>query len=958
STTLERKKDPNDFNLSAPNSHHEDEELSSDKDVDEWLNAEMSKRMTRQDKEEEEDALIDILKIVLPPKEMNPGSFTLSCTIGNLKLYVMTDLGAGVNVMPKSLFEHFQLADLKETSMVVEMADMTKKAPLGIMENILVKIDKFMFHFDFVVIDMLKGLNETMILGRPFLATIHAQIDVFRREILLGIGEEKVNFDMNGGICHSRELEGSQDDEVGSHLLENVVSRWHVCKPVRITFVDCEKDCGQWPTCNPDLRFCSGYDAIYGQEKVRCSIRYGNKNINDVTRERRYYEWVAHNYDFNVKSRRATEKERYALDEVWEKCEKFHDTIKLWYDKGFEEEELWQNGIEEIDYTPLILVQKAKLEWLQLGDSNTAYFYKVVKSQAARNRIDSVTTSNGVCVDGDQEIRDAIFAIGDNKAPGPNGYSTAFFKEVWDIIDADVSRAINEFFTNRVLLKELNHTIIALILKLMHNYHLDRGTPRCAFKVDIQKTYDTVDWNFLREVLIGFGFHPRMIGRIMECVTSTSFSVGINGSLYGYFKVIMDSLEEFKNALGLTPNLPKSTAYFCNVLNYVKISILNILPFKEAKLPVKYLGVPQVPSRLLYRDCSDLIEKVKRRISDWKNKSLSFAGRFSSFALFLREMKKGKAKVSWEVVCLPKKEGGLVNGARASAWFDNWCSLSPLLDYILNRDIYGDMFRLSAKVMDVIDSGAWRWPIEWNSKYPNLDYIILLNLSSISVRLVWKNSDNILRHAIHLWLVIHRKHKTQDKLRQWDVSSNTNLNLLRCLLCKTQPDSHDHSSLQDKGDTAGAVVVTRWRWMRGGWCGGEDGDVAVVVMVAGAWYTKDQENLNPRPKDYPFMDWLLTKVGHTNVSKPVKKSLLKIGLIDCFQEDVVKDLRESSFDDYKWMFDLEIDQLVNEYELGIGNKGHMLEDIWENCRKVQGDNTYWWHDKKSEEEERRKLGVE
>ncbi|GJZ14598.1 hypothetical protein Tco_0550275 [Tanacetum coccineum] len=40
---------------------------------------------------------------------------------------------------------------------------------------------------------------------------------------------------------------------------------------------------------------------------------------------------------------------------------------------------------------------------------------------------------------------------------------------------------------------------------------------------------------------------------------------------------------------------------------------------------------------------------------------------------------------------------------------------------------------------------------------------------------------------------------------------------------------------EDEGDTAGAVVVTRWRWMRGGWCGGEDGDVAVVVMVAGAW---------------------------------------------------------------------------------------------------------------------------
>ena len=70
----------------------------------------------------------------------------------------------------------------------------------------------------------------------------------------------------------------------------------------------------------------------------------------------------------------------------------------------------------------------------------------------------------------------------------------------------------------------------------MHNYHLNRGPPRCAFKVDIQKACDTVDWNFLRWVLIGFGFHPRMVSWIMECVSSTSFFVSLNGSLYGYFK--------------------------------------------------------------------------------------------------------------------------------------------------------------------------------------------------------------------------------------------------------------------------------------------------------------------------------------------------------------------------------------------------------------------------------------
>ncbi|GKC74743.1 hypothetical protein Tco_1120626 [Tanacetum coccineum] len=50
-----------------------------------------------------------------------------------------------------------------------------------------------------------------------------------------------------------------------------------------------------------------------------------------------------------------------------------------------------------------------------------------------------------------------------------------------------------------------------LTQELMHNYHLDRGLLRCTFKVDIQKAYDTVDWDFLKRVLIGFGFHSHMI---------------------------------------------------------------------------------------------------------------------------------------------------------------------------------------------------------------------------------------------------------------------------------------------------------------------------------------------------------------------------------------------------------------------------------------------------------------
>nr|GEU75530.1 hypothetical protein [Tanacetum cinerariifolium] len=242
------------------------------------LERKMSKRMTGQDKEEEDDALIDIFKKV-------------------------ADLGVVVNVVPKSLFEHLKLADLKETNMVVGMMDMTKKALLGIMENILLKIYKFLFHSDFVVIDMLEGLNETMLLGRPFLAAIHAQIDVFRREISLGIGEEKVKFDMNGGICHSRV-------PFEKIYMASSIQESKNFNPLEIEMM--------YSFMNP----------------LRAS--YWSKEIFDVYDEEFDSEIEHLVNEYELKAGR----KKYSLDEVWEKCEKFHDTTKLWYDKGFEEEEL------------------------------------------------------------------------------------------------------------------------------------------------------------------------------------------------------------------------------------------------------------------------------------------------------------------------------------------------------------------------------------------------------------------------------------------------------------------------------------------------------------------------------------------------------------------------------------------------------------------------------------------
>nr|GEV21095.1 zf-CCHC domain-containing protein/DUF4219 domain-containing protein/UBN2 domain-containing protein [Tanacetum cinerariifolium] len=100
-------------------------------------------------------------------------------------------VGASVNVMPRNTFEHLRIADLRKTNMLVEMADMPNKAPLGITENILVRINIFLFPSDFVIID--KTPNETIILARPFFETIHTEIDVFDKKISLGVDNARKN---------------------------------------------------------------------------------------------------------------------------------------------------------------------------------------------------------------------------------------------------------------------------------------------------------------------------------------------------------------------------------------------------------------------------------------------------------------------------------------------------------------------------------------------------------------------------------------------------------------------------------------------------------------------------------------------------------------------------------------------------------------------------------------------
>ncbi|GJY09885.1 retrotransposon protein [Tanacetum coccineum] len=131
----------------------------------------------------------------LPQKEKDPGSFTLPCFINNICFNkALVDLGASVSVMSLSTYTNLGLGNLSRTRMTIELADRIIKQPKGIAINVLVRIDKFVFPIDFVILDIPEDNDVPLIIGRPFLSTVHVKIDVYKRKVTLRVGEEKLVF--------------------------------------------------------------------------------------------------------------------------------------------------------------------------------------------------------------------------------------------------------------------------------------------------------------------------------------------------------------------------------------------------------------------------------------------------------------------------------------------------------------------------------------------------------------------------------------------------------------------------------------------------------------------------------------------------------------------------------------------------------------------------------------------
>ncbi|GJZ55165.1 reverse transcriptase domain-containing protein [Tanacetum coccineum] len=142
-----------------------------------------------------ENCSADILK-KLPKKLGDPGKFLIPCSFSELKCQALADLGASINLMPLSVWKRLGLPELIPTRMTLELANRTVCTPAGIARDVFVPVGKFTFPADFVIVDYIADARIPLILGRPFLRTAHALIDVHGEELILRDGNERLILNM------------------------------------------------------------------------------------------------------------------------------------------------------------------------------------------------------------------------------------------------------------------------------------------------------------------------------------------------------------------------------------------------------------------------------------------------------------------------------------------------------------------------------------------------------------------------------------------------------------------------------------------------------------------------------------------------------------------------------------------------------------------------------------------
>ncbi|XP_059442158.1 uncharacterized protein LOC132174537 [Corylus avellana] len=335
----------------------------------------------------------------------------------------------------------------------------------------------------------------------------------------------------------------------------------------------------------------------------------------------------------------------------------------------------------------------------------------------------------------------------------------------------------------------------------------------------------------------GFKFHPNCLKMKLTHLCFADDLLIFSEASVSSVKVIKAALVEFEELSGLKANPSKSSFYCSGISDRVKNKLLTDLQMKEGNLPVRYLGVPLISSRLSSADCGVLLDRITDLIDSWLSRKLSY--KFNRFLWNGKDVEAAKAKVAWSEVCFPKKEGGLGlkrlellnlrdiakkflrfevgNRENIYLWLDLWHPAEILIEKYGYRAVYDAQSREEAKLSSVIHNGSWFW------KPARSDDLVDIQASLLEISLwpidkpiwtasrkgVFVSSDTwealrekkeqitwwklvwfpfaIPKHDFILWLAMKGRLVTGDRLLTWGYNGDVN-----CVFCRNQLESRDH----------------------------------------------------------------------------------------------------------------------------------------------------------------------
>ncbi|XP_026377950.1 uncharacterized protein LOC113272312 [Papaver somniferum] len=522
-------------------------------------------------------------------------------------------------------------------------------------------------------------------------------------------------------------------------------------------------------------------------------------------------------------------------------------------------------------YEEFVAKKQSRIKWLDLGYSNTSIFHNSLKLRRSKNNILSLYTSENVKLEEDQDIAKecityysdlfgsdlneednstslsrlridayiqqddvvdlikpvtreevvvALHSIGSSKAPGPDGpisCCNVIYKCIPKILSLRMKKILGGIITQTqsafISGRSIQHNIM-----VAHELQL--------------------------------GFPEVFITWISLCIKTAKFSILINGPPYAFFGAkrglrqgstaaassLKIALDDFSVCTGLQINNQKTSLYCFVVPDVILQQIVQVLNCSVGELSVRYLGVSLLSTKLSYRDCLPLLERVDERIYSWKSISLAYPWRAlpikavlsgglgikdllnTNTAVNLKQDPVSSKEIIWthwvKSNLIKSKDFWTISIPQDSSWY--WRRILEHREIAKNHI---EVLLDESKVAAFISNGHWYFPdfmeeeiqevvqqislsdfnslekdqIYWNSSTIS-QFSIKATYIAISDHLpkpFWNNlvwfKKHIPRHSFITWLALHKRLKTRSKLFKWGVTSDASY-----ILCGHVEETENH----------------------------------------------------------------------------------------------------------------------------------------------------------------------